>query len=110
MEIIGSIVFCLIMLLPLLYFSNWDYSLIFRKPTKNEIILGVLLFLGYMVYSLIVGTVLDTFSLSGMSLSSASSMGINVESTIGLIFSMIGEELFKFNPLMQEGQEVFCYS
>ena len=39
MEIIGSIVFCLIMLLPLLYFSNWDYSLIFRKPTKNEIIL-----------------------------------------------------------------------
>ena len=110
MEIIGSIVFCLIMLLPLLYFSNWDYALIFRKPTKNEIILGVLLFLGYMVYSLIVGTVLDTFSLSGMSLSSASSMGINVESTIGLIFSMMGEELFKFIPLMFLMRVVYKFS
>lgn len=100
MELISSIIFCLIMLLPLLYFSNWDYSLMFRKPTKNELILAVLLFLGYMIYMLVVGNVLDTFALSGVKLSTAESMGINAGSMIGLIFSMMAEELLKFIPLM----------
>jgi len=110
MEIIGAIIFCLIMLIPLLYFSKWDYSLIFRKPTKNEILLGCIMFVGYMIYSLCVGTVLDTFGLSGVKLSTAASMGINVESTIGLIFSMMGEELLKFIPLMFLMRVVYKFS
>ena len=44
-EILGSLVFLLVLLIPTLYFSNWDYSLIFQKPTKNELILAVLMFL-----------------------------------------------------------------
>lgn len=110
MEIISSIIFCLIMLIPLLYFSNWDYSLMFRKPTKNEIILAVLLFLGYMVYTIIVGTFLDTLALSGVKLSTADSLGINLASTIGLIFSMMGEELLKFIPLMFLMRVVYKFS
>ena len=110
MEIIGAIIFCLIMLIPLLYFSKWDYSLIFRKPTRNEILLGCIMFVGYMIYSLSLGTVLDTFGLSGVKLSTAASMGINVESTIGLIFSMMGEELLKFIPLMFLMRVVYKFS
>ena len=49
-EIIGSISFLLILLIPLLYFSNWDYSLFFQKPTKNELILAVLMCLASEVY------------------------------------------------------------
>ena len=96
-DIIGSILFVLIMLIPLLYYSNWDYSLMFRKPTKNEIILGCLMFIGYMIYSLSIGAVLDMYGLSGV-VSSADTAGITVESTVGLIFSMMGEELLKFIP------------
>ena len=44
-EILGSFLFCIVMLVPLLYFSKWDYSLIFRKPTRREIKLAVLLFI-----------------------------------------------------------------
>lgn len=99
-EIIGSILFCFIMLIPLLYFSKWDYSLIFRKPTKNEIILAILLFAGYMIYSICVGSVLDIFGLAGAPISSPEDLGVTVESTVGLIFSMMAEELLKFIPLM----------
>ena len=34
-EFLGSVAFCFTMLIPLLYFSNWDYKLIFQKPDRN---------------------------------------------------------------------------
>lgn len=108
-EIIGSILFCLVMLIPLLYFSGWDYSLMFRMPTKNEIILGVLLFAGYMIYSTVVGLSLDMVGLGGVP-ETAEAMGINIESTVGLIFSMMGEELLKFIPLMFLMRVVYKFS
>lgn len=97
-EFIGSIFFCLVLLIPLLYFSNWDYKLLFHKPTKNELILAVLLFAGYMIYAIVIGEVLTMFNLSGPE--TVSDYGINVVSLISLVFSMMGEELLKFIPLM----------
>lgn len=99
-EIIASVLFCLIMLIPLLYFSKWDYSLMFRKPTKNEIILAILMFAGYMIYALCLGSVLDIVGLGGVEASSAEEVGVTIQSTVGLLFSMMGEELLKFIPLM----------
>lgn len=99
-EIIASVLFCLIMLIPLLYFSKWDYSLMFRKPTKNEIILAILMFAGYMIYALCLGSVLDMVGLGGVEASSAEEVGVTIQSTVGLLFSMMGEELLKFIPLM----------
>ena len=97
-EILGSFLFCLIMLVPLLYFSKWDYSLIFRKPTRREIKLAVLLFIGYLIYALALGGVLDMIGQG--STSTVESMGVDIYMMIGLIFSMMGEELMKFIPLM----------
>lgn len=109
-EIIASILFCMVMLIPLLYFSGWDYSLMFRRPTKNEIILAVLLFAGYMIYSLTVGSVLDMVGLGGVVPESAEAMGVTIQSTVGLIFSMMGEELLKFIPLMFLMRVVYKFS
>ena len=97
-EFIGSLAFCLLLLIPLLYFSDWDYSLLFQKPTKNEIILAFLMFLGYMAYSTVVGIILDSTGVGGSGL--ANSLSINLESIVSLVFSMMGEELLKFIPLM----------
>lgn len=98
-DIISGIIFCLIMLIPLLYFSKWDYKLMFRKPTRNEIILALLLFLGYIIYSICINYVLTEVGLAGID-TTAESMGINIESIIALLFSMMAEELLKFIPLM----------
>lgn len=97
-EILGSILFCLTLLIPLLYYSKWDYSLIFHKPTKNEIILAIIMFASYMVYAIVVGGILDMLNLSGAGI--AESIDITWEMILGLIFSMMAEELVKFIPLM----------
>ena len=105
---LGSIVFCLSMLIPLLYFSNWNYSLFIQKPTKNEIILGVLMFGGYLIYSITVGTILDFITPTPEMPNEI--LGITVEGTVSLIFSMMGEELVKFIPLMFFMRLVYKYS
>lgn len=97
-EFVGSILFCFGLLIPLLYFSKWDYSLIFKKPSKNEILLGILMFIGYMTYALIMTHILEHFGLAGTA--TPESMNITIEATVSLIFSMMGEELVKFIPLM----------
>lgn len=97
-EFLGSLIFCFSLLIPLLYYSNWDYSLLFRKPTKQEIKLAVLLFIGYIIYAVVVGEILYLLGLSGTATSD--SLGVTLESTVSLIFSMMGEELIKFIPLM----------
>ena len=97
-EMIGSLAFALVMLIPLLYFSNWDISLIIHKPTKKEILLAVALFIGYIIYAVVVGDILDIIGQG--SLSGAEDLGVNVEMTLSLVFSMLAEELIKFIPLM----------
>lgn len=97
-EFIGSLAFCLLLLIPLLYYSNWDYSLLFHKPTKNELILAFLMFIGYMVYSTVVSILLEGTGTGGSGL--ANSFTIHLESIVSLVFSMMGEELLKFIPLM----------
>ena len=97
-ELVGSILFMIIMLIPLLYMSNWNYKLFIQKPTKNEIILGILLFIGYIIYSTIIDAVLMKFGANNPV--DPSSMNIDYISLISLLFSMMGEELLKFIPLM----------
>ena len=94
-EILSSIVFLLIMLVPLLYFSNWDYSLFFKKPTGDELILAVLMFLAFFAYSFVMTTFLASTGIPNMDGSSEGIVNI-----VGLIFSMMAEELVKFIPLM----------
>ena len=96
-EIICSIIFALVLLVPLLYFSNWNYSLFFQKPTKNEIILAVLMFVIYMVYSIAMASALEMFNLISVD---QTPLNLNIMSLVSLLFSMMGEELLKFIPLM----------
>ena len=88
----------MVLLVPLLYFSNWDYKLIFQRPTKNEIILAFLMFVIYLAYSLLMASVLEMFQL--MPTSPPVSSDITFVSLVSLLFSMMAEELLKFIPLM----------
>lgn len=97
-ELIGSILFALILLVPLMYFSKWDFSLIFHKPTKDEIKLAVLLFVGYMIYAVVVGEFLEIIGQASQA--GADYLGVSWEMLFSLVFSMLAEELVKFIPLM----------
>ena len=50
------------------------------------------------------------FGFSGVVSSSPEEMGVTIESTVGLIFSMMGEELLKFIPLMFFMRAVYKFS
>ena len=97
-ELIGSILFALILLVPLMYYSKWDLSLIFHKPTKQEIKLAVLLFVGYMIYAVVVGEFLEV--IGHASQAGSDYLGVTWEMLFSLVFSMLAEELVKFIPLM----------
>ena len=104
-DFVSSIVFLLILIIPLLYFSNWDYSLFFRKPTKDELILAVVMFLAFFIYSLIMTPLLDASGLA-----STGSGDAEIISIISLLFSMMAEELMKFIPLMFLLRVLFKYT
>ena len=106
-ELLSSIIFCMVLLIPLLYFSNWDYRLIFHKPTKNEIILAVLMFVIYMVYSIAMASALEMFNLLPVD---ETPLNLNIISLVSLFFSMMGEELLKFIPLMFFMRVFFKYT
>ena len=97
-DIVGGFFFCFSLLIPLLYFSNWDYRLIFHRLSRNEIILAFLMFAIYMVYSIAMGSALEYFHL--VPTDAAPPFDVNIGITVSLIFSMMGEELLKFIPLM----------
>ena len=106
-ELLSSIIFCMVLLIPLLYFSNWDYKLIFHKPTKNEIILAILMFVIYMVYSIAMASALEMFNLLPVD---ETPLNLNIISLVSLFFSMMGEELLKFIPLMFFMRVFFKYT
>lgn len=97
-EMIDAILFCFIVLIPLLYYLKWDYRALFQKPKAKEVGLAVALFIGYIIYSLIVGSALDYFSLTGTS--TIEGVTLTFASIPPLLFSLMGEELIKLIPFL----------
>ena len=97
-ELAGAALFVAVILIPLLYLLKWDYGTIFQKPKLKEVGLAIALFVGYIIYAGLIGSVLDYFSMMGTP--TVSETSITVMSLISLLFSMMGEELIKFIPFM----------
>ncbi|MBR0270618.1 MAG: hypothetical protein IJQ68_01280 [Methanobrevibacter sp.] len=107
-SIFSAILACLIPLIPLLYFLKWDYKAIFQKPKLSEVGLAVALFVGYIVYALVIGTLLEGVGITGGDL--VDSATLTVMSLPPLIFSLMGEELIKFIPFVFFLRLSFKYS
>lgn len=92
-ELIGSWAFCLVLALPLMHYSNYDLSLIMHKPTRKELRLALFLFIGYIIYAMVIGDVADAFLSVGY-------VSMGIEQLIILAFSMMAEEILKFIPFV----------
>ena len=97
-SIVFGLIGCCIAIVPLLYFLKWDYKAIFRIPRAKDVAIAVGLFVGYLVYALVVGSLLDTLSISGPILVDEATLSI--WSIPPLLFSLMGEELIKFLPFV----------
>ena len=89
---------CIVFIVPVLYFLKWDYKAIFRVPSRKNLVLIVALFVGYIVYALIMEMILKQFGI--VSSGPMDSNSITVMTLITSIFSLMGEEFLKFIPFI----------
>lgn len=89
---------CIVFIVPVLYFLKWDYKAIFRIPSRKDLVLIVALFVGYMVYGIIMGSILKQFGI--VSPGTMGSEPVTIMTLVTSIFSLMGEEFFKFIPFI----------
>ncbi len=97
-SIFVSIIECVILILPVMYFLKWDYRAIFQRPKARDIGLAIALFIGYMIYATVISYLLGLVGITSPGTVEESS--VTIMSTISLIFSLMGEEFMKFIPFM----------
>ena len=103
-----SILGCIIFIVPVLYFLKWDYKAIFRMPSRRDLVLVVALFAGYMIYALVVGSILDQVGI--VSSGTVNQESVGVMTLVASIFSIMGEEFIKFIPFMFFLRVIYKYS
>ena len=81
---------------PIIILFEWDYKALFQKPRLKDVAIAIGLFLGYMIYVVIMGNVLDIFHLSG----AMESVTFTLMYIPLLIFLLMGEELVKLLPFL----------
>ena len=104
----AAILCCIVFIVPVLYFLNWDYKAIFRKPSGRDILLAVALFVGYMIFAMIMSTILEQVGIVGGGLVEEGS--VTIMTIITAIFSLMGEEFIKFIPFMFFLRVIYKYT
>ena len=97
-ELLGGFLFCAVTLIAVLYYLRWDIKAIIRKPKAKEVGLAVLLFVGYIIYTIGINPVLSILGL--VETPPVDSNTITIFSFIPLIFIVMGEEILKFIPFI----------
>ena len=89
-----GIMLCFILLIPVLYYLNWDYKAIFRKPSLNDLMWAVGMALTFVVYST---ACTYLFSFAGINEGKIPLLAVNLANDFAsFIFLLMGEELIKF--------------
>ena len=104
----AAILCCIVFIVPVLYFLNWDYKAIFRKPSHRDIILAVALFIGYIIYAMIMSTILEQVGIVGGGLVEEGS--VTIMTIFKAIFSLMGEEFIKFIPFIFFLRVIYKYT
>ena len=93
-----AILTCIVFIVPVLYFLKWDYKAIFRKLSRRDIALAVALFVGYFIYAMVMGMLLEQIGI--VSSGTVDPNSVTTMTLVTLIFSIMGEEFIKFIPFM----------
>jgi len=94
------ILYCVVLLLPVLYSTKGKIGLVFKKPKKGDWKLIVVSFIGYYVFVLLLFFILNHFGFSFENNSSTVGNSVQILDRILLLIQLIGEELFKFMILI----------
>ena len=96
-NLIVLILSCAVIIVPVLYFLKWDYTVIFKKLSARDVALAIALFVGYIVYALAMDFVLGNFGIVGGDLVGSHPTWMDIPP---LFFSLMVEEFLKCIPFM----------
>lgn len=82
------------MLIPALYICKGNYSLFFKKPRLKDFKTIILCFIGYLIYSIIIGFILTHFGYHVVG-DSNGALATSMMFYVSLFIQLVGEELFK---------------
>ena len=90
---LSLILFCAIPLIPILYYLNWDYGRIFRKPSLNDLGWALLMIFAYIIFTIVLSPIIQAGFPSERPVMAALNA---TDAILPLILQIMGEEIFKF--------------
>lgn len=89
----------LVMIIPAIYICKGNYSLFFKKPKLRDIITIVLCLFGYLIYTILMASILD---LIGYPIANNANSALNLDLMfyITMFIQLVGEEFFKIFILL----------
>lgn len=106
-KIYFSILSCIIVVVPVLYFLKWDYNAIFQKLSRKDVALAFVLCIGYIIYATLMGDFLHYF---GIDHGNFGGQQVTLWTFVPLPFSLMTEEFVKFVPFMFFLRVIYKYS
>lgn len=108
-QYINSIILFLLMIIPISVVSRGKLGYLFKIPKKRDILLIIILYIGYYLYVFVVGILLYKY---GYDFASNEILTVdNRELTfLGIIIQLIGEELIKVIPFLIILHELYKYN
>lgn len=96
---VHSALYFLVMIIPAIYICKGNYSLFFKKPKLRDIITIVLCVVGYLLYTIIIASILDIIGYP-LSHNANSVMNIDLMFYVIMFIQLVGEEFFKIFILL----------
>lgn len=93
-KFIHALLYCFVLLIPALYICKGNYNLFFKKPRLKDFKTIILCFIGYLIYSIIIGFILTHFGYHVVG-DSNGALATSMMFYVSLFIQLVGEELFK---------------
>lgn len=93
-------IYCLVLLIPILYVCKGNYGSIFSKPRKEDIKVIVLCFIAYFIFSVIMSHLLSIWGVAVAANPRDSSASPTILLIVSIFVQLMGEELFKVVTLI----------
>ena len=91
---VQSVLFCLVLLLPVIYVTRGRLTLFFKKPKLKDLKVIILCLLGYYIYSLSAASLLTVLGVTTHA-NAVLSSEMNLAFWISVLIQLVGEELFR---------------
>ena len=106
---LNSILMFLIMFIPVTIVTKGKLGYLFKMPKLKDLVLVIFLLIGYLIYSIIMITILSHFGIETVQ-DQILNTNMDFITVISILFQLVGEELIKIIPFLMITHILYKYS